>query len=435
MSPSDVTQSDSRSRRDTDADVRLFTLVVAHHPDPDLLDCAIPMLPGRTRLLGRDSVGWPPGLTTDGRQSRSHVQVSVPRTDDGVDVVDLDSRNGTWVRGQRVSKARLADGDWLTVGDTVFVLRRRAPDHHARPHALLAGISAEHAHLVSGLAAVAPTLSTVCLTGPPGVGKERVARAIHAESGRTGPFIAVNCGALHGAVLQSELFGHVSGAFTGARAARPGLVRAAQGGTLLLDEIGDAPPDVQVALLRLLQERRVRPVGSDREVAVDVRFVAATNRSAAELSARLRPDLRTRLDQWPISVPALSTRIDDIMPMVRSLAPGARLHRSLVERLLGWGWPGNVRELEGIVHRLQATESAPWRVPAWLDALLTERSAPVPISSEDPAMVPERPDAASLQAALDATRGNVQATARQLGVGRSTLYRWMRQLGVRPKRV
>ncbi len=443
--PFDVTESDSRSRRAGDPELRPFTLVVAHHPRAELLDLPIVLVPGREAVLGRGATGWPDGLSDDPRQSRAHARVRVTDAEDAVVLTDLDSRNGTRVRGARVDTARLTDGDWFTVGDTVFVVRRRPPGHRPRRHPLLAGISAEHSRLVAEVESVAPTDVTVRISGPPGVGKELVARAIHDASGRTGPFVAVNCGALNDAVLQSELFGHAAGAFTGARGPRTGLVRAAQGGTLLLDEIGEAPPDVQVALLRLLQERTVRPVGADREVPVDVRFLAATNRSPAELHTRLRPDLRSRLDLWPITVPPLVSRLDDLVPTVRSLVPSARLTRSLVETLLRWSWPGNVRELEGIVHRLQVTEDLPWRVPDWLPALLAERGAveqvppPEGVPSDSTPVrsspvVPERPGAEVLQSTLDAHQGNVQATARALGIGRSTLYRWMRELKVRPRR-
>jgi len=431
----DVTESDSRSRRHGDPLVRPFTLVVAHHPSPHLLDTPVPLLPGRTRTLGRHAPGWPDGLTDDPRQSRAHARIRVTDAEDAVVITDLDSRNGTRVRGERVSSARLVDGDWFTVGHTVFVVRRRPPHHRPRPHALLAGISAEHSALVAEVEAVAPTTTTVRISGPPGVGKERVAQAIHAASRRSGPFVAVNCGALNETVLQSELFGHASGAFTGARGPRPGLVRAARGGTLFLDEIGEASPAVQVALLRLLQERTIRPVGADRVVPVDVRFIAATNRTPDDLATRLRPDLRSRLDLWPLTVAPLSARPDDLLPIVRDLAPDATFTRSLVEALLGWHWPGNVRELAGVVHRLQVTESSPWRVPEWLTALLAERHAsgsparPAPTST-----APVRPTPEVLQQTLADNQGNVQATARALGIGRSTLYRWMRELGVRPKR-
>jgi transcriptional regulator of acetoin/glycerol metabolism len=437
----EATQTDTRThRRAPDLD-HGWSLVIAHHPSlvsEQCLPAGLPLAAGTVRLLGRDAPGWPEGLCADPRLSRAHAQLTID--EDNVLIEDLDSRNGTWLRGRRVSQARLDDRDWFTVGSTVYVLRRRSAWHRPRPHPTLTGISAEHAALVAEVETVGPTAATVLLTGPPGVGKERVARAIHTASGRTGAFVALNCGGLSEAVLQSELFGHAAGAFTGARQARTGLVRAAEGGTLLLDEIGDAPEAVQVALLRMLQEREVRPVGADRAVAVDVRVIAATHRSPSDRAARLRADLRGRLEGWPVAVPALRERPDDIVPLVQALAPGARLSRDLVERLLSWTWPGNVRELEAVVARLQTTESAPWPVPPWLDALLAERAAgqapatAAASSSSEAAERTERPGAEALQAALDVHRGNVRATAQELGVGRTTLYRWMRELGVRPRR-
>ena len=205
--------------------------------------------------------------------------------------------------------------------------------------------------------------STVLVTGESGVGKELVARLIHDASTRTGgPFVAINCGAVPEGLLESELFGHARGAFTGAAQDRPGLFEAAQGGTLFLDEIGEMPPAMQVKLLRALQEHEVRRVGENKNRKVDARVVAATNRDlAAEVhAARFRQDLYYRLRVVEIRVPPLRERRDDILPLARTflLDAGGRLGRKVsgftpaaAQQLVRYDWPGNVRELENAVER------------------------------------------------------------------------------------
>ena len=210
---------------------------------------------------------------------------------------------------------------------------------------------------------VAQVDSTVLVTGESGVGKERVARLIHDASARAGgPFVAINCGAVPEGLLESELFGHARGAFTGAAQDRPGLFEAASGGTLLLDEIGDVPPPMQVKLLRALQEREVRRVGENRNRKVDARVLAATNRDlTAEVhSARFRQDLYYRLRVVEIRVPPLRERRDDILPLARTFLLDAvkRLGRKVTgftpaaaQQLVRYDWPGNVRELENAIER------------------------------------------------------------------------------------
>lgn len=210
---------------------------------------------------------------------------------------------------------------------------------------------------------VAQVDSTVLITGESGVGKERIARMIHDESARAGgPFIAINCGAVPESLLESELFGHARGAFTGATQDRPGLFEAANGGTLLLDEIGEVPPAMQVKLLRALQEREVRRVGENRGRPFNVRLLAATNRDLTEEihAARFRQDLYYRLKVVEIRVPPLRERRDDILPLARTFLAtiGARTGKSCAaltpaaaQQLLRYSWPGNVRELENVIQR------------------------------------------------------------------------------------
>ncbi len=283
--------------------------------------------------------------------------------------------------------------------------------------------------------------STVLISGESGVGKELVARAVHFHSDRVGsPFVAANCKAFAEGVLESEIFGHEKGAFTGADRARPGLFERAHGGTLFLDEIGEIGPDFQTKLLRVLQERTVQRVGGGEEREVDVRVVAATNRDLrAEVAAgRFREDLFFRLAVIPIHIPPLRERREDILPLARHFL--ARWNAELGRALSGWSapveqflvshaWPGNVRELENAIERGVVLARGD---EIGLDDLLIDPEAPAG----------EAPEAHGLQAFLDAAAaeriravlaeaGGVRIeAARRLGVDRTTLYRLMRKFGI-----
>ena len=241
---------------------------------------------------------------------------------------------------------------------------------------------------------VAPASSTVLVTGESGTGKERVAEAIHRRSSRrAGPLIRVNCSAFAEGVLESELFGHEQGAFTGAVRGRVGVFRKADHGTLFLDEIGDLPQSTQVKLLRAIQEREVQPVGGDSTVPVDVRLVAATNRDlSAEVKAgRFREDLFFRLNVIPIHLPALRERPDDIPPLAEHFlakfaAQSGKTLAGFTDRALSamerYGWPGNVRELENAIERAvvlaQGGDHRPRRPPARGARRLRERGRRLP---------------------------------------------------------
>jgi DNA-binding NtrC family response regulator len=284
---------------------------------------------------------------------------------------------------------------------------------------------------------VAQVDSTVLITGESGVGKERVARLIHEESSRAnGPFVAVNCSAVPESLLESELFGHVRGSFTGATQDRAGLFEAASGGTLLLDEIGDVPPAMQVKLLRVLQEREVRRVGENRTRSVNVRLLAATNRDLmAEIhAARFRQDLFYRLRVVEIRVPALRDRREDVLPLARTFlqTTAARTGRkptgftpAAADQLLRYNWPGNVRELENVVERatVLATKG---RID--LDDLPEEVRLAVPdvfASTEAKSLGDIERD--YITAVLTSTGGNRAKAAAILGIGPATLYRKLRE--------
>jgi two-component system response regulator HydG len=292
-------------------------------------------------------------------------------------------------------------------------------------------------------ARVAESDATVLVTGECGTGKELVARAIHERSRRPGPFVAVNCSALQETLLESELFGHVKGAFTDAHVARKGLFQAAAGGTLLLDEIGDMPPGLQVKLLRVLQQRTVRAVGSDTEVPVDVRVVAATHRdleSAVE-DRTFREDLFYRLAVVPIEMPPLRARGGDVLLLAqtfldaiaaRTTKPMRGIEAAAAERLLSYPWPGNVRELQNAIERAVALGQGPeLRVGDLPDRVRDWRRSHVLVASDDPTeLVPmEEIEKRYVLRVMEAVQGNKTLAARILGFDRKTLYRKLEKAG------
>jgi DNA-binding NtrC family response regulator len=284
---------------------------------------------------------------------------------------------------------------------------------------------------------VATVQSTVLISGESGVGKERIARLIHEESTRTaGPFVAINCGAVHESLLESELFGHAKGAFTGASQDRPGLFEAANGGTLLLDEIGEVPPAMQVKLLRALQEREVRRVGENKHRKVDVRVIAATNRDlVAEVNAaRFRQDLFYRLRVVELRVPPLRERREDILPLARvflgevGLRTGRRatgFTPRAANQLVRYGWPGNVRELENAIERAVVLARAS-RID--LDDLPEEVGLALPSAYAPGDVRPlEEVERDYILAVVRANDGNKARAAEQLKIGSATLYRKLKQ--------
>ena len=287
--------------------------------------------------------------------------------------------------------------------------------------------------------------STVLITGESGAGKERIARLVHEESTRAaGPFIAVNCGAITETLLESELFGHTRGAFTGASQDRPGLFEAANGGTLLLDEIGEVSLGMQVKLLRAIQEREIRRVGENRSRKVDVRIAAATNRdlSQAVADGSFRQDLYYRLKVVELRVPPLRERRDDVLPLARVLLAEAavRMKRKVsslapaaADQILRYPWFGNVRELENVMERAVALARGS-RVE--LEDLPEEvrQASPGPIATEGEVRPLEEIEKEYILAALQKNLGNQTRTAKQLGIGSATLYRKLKAYGSRGKK-
>jgi two-component system response regulator HydG len=279
---------------------------------------------------------------------------------------------------------------------------------------------------------------TVLITGESGTGKELVARAIVEASTRADrPYVRFNCAALPRELAEAELFGHSRGAFTGATTARRGLFREADGGTLLLDEVGDLDPQVQGSLLRVLQEREVRPVGEDRATPIDTRVLCATNRDLeADVAAgRFRQDLLYRLNVVDVHVPPLRERSADIGPLAHHFCaryaqrfgvPDRRLSEPLVARWTSRAWPGNVRELEHAVERLVALST---------ETVVDDADLEAQPPSDDPITLKDRLAAVErgfIIEELQRSRGNYSETARRLGVSRPTLYEKLRRYGLKP---
>lgn len=419
-------------------------LEVAWHPDPAFIGSVRSVVAGERLELGRGSSELG-GAFRDPRISRRHAVLG--RLGSALSVRDQGSHNGTWVNGERVQSAPLQIGDVLGLGQVLLVVRR-LPDGPA-PRDPEPGIQGHSLPLQEALKAVdqvAPTELPVLLIGESGTGKELLARRVHERSGRRGEFVAVNCAGVADTLLQSELFGHVKGAYSGAERARRGLVDQARGGTLLLDEIGDASLSLQAALLRLLQEGELRPVGADRSVKVDLRFVAATNRDlAVEVRAgRFREDLYARLNRLPIHLSPLRERREDILPLARSLLAPQRLSHPLAQALLLHDWPGNARAVQAVTEqlRLRLPEESVLPLPEWLPRVLAQQARAEPEAPSEPTLTAPQPAALpsgptlselspqALESLLREHGANLSAVAKALGVGRNTLYRHIQRLGL-----
>jgi transcriptional regulator with PAS, ATPase and Fis domain len=433
-------------------EARAPRLLIVHHPAVRFAGSSY-LLPDGDLTLGRDADTFVPGALDDSRTSRKHARIE--RRGELVSLTDLASRNGTFVNGRPITTAPLAPGDVIGIGNLLLLFDRIEPGHVPLRHPRVAGTSAALGAALAVIERAAEGATPVLVLGESGVGKELFAREVHLRSGRPGKLVTVNAAAIADGVVQSELFGHVRAAFSGADQPRRGLVEEARGGTLFLDEIGDASPTLQANLLRVVQEHEVRPVGSDRTVSVDVRFVAATNRPLAEdvRKGRFREDLYARLHRAVVRIPPLRERREDILPIARralerlSGRPVA-LTQKLALALLLHDWPGNVRALEGLLERLlleQGAEGA-LAVPAWFDDDLgfharaeVDPARPAPAPERAPEDTDEAPTALAprlrlspdeLRRRVVAHGGNVTTLAEELGVGRNTLYRWLKKTGI-----
>jgi transcriptional regulator with PAS, ATPase and Fis domain len=438
----DKTDSDLGQTGRRDAIHKHPALIVGYHPRREFLGSFLLLREANAWELGRGSNAFGEGRMDDRLVSRQHL--GLQRGMDAIEARDLGSRNGTILNGSALTEPTvLCPGDVLAMGRICLVYQLIPVFHRVESHNDIIGTGPSRTRLLEQIAQTARVNSAVLVQGEAGVGKELVARAIHDQSGRKGHFVAVNCGAVADGVVHSELFGHLRGAFSGASDTRAGLVKDAEGGTLLLDEIGDASPAFQVALLRLLEQKEFRAVGSDRTQKADVRIVAATHvplRSAVEAGS-FRHDLFTRISERIIDVPPLRSRPEDVVPIAYQLLAleghhQKRISRPMAQELLVHDWPGNVRELRSVIQRALSDGSE--------DELLISEPLRPSVAPSDP-MVGQtqrikvrpqaRPNADELRYAFHRLNGNMQALAKELGIGRNTLYRWFREAQLDPSQL
>jgi len=396
-------------------------------------------------ITGRLILGTADGVDIvmeDPAVSRLHAEVDVRK--DGLWVRDLGSRNGTYIEGIRVESGRVPEGGTLRVGATKLLVRPADgptsidlwPSNSYGP---LLGGSLQMRRLFALMARINVHDTTVLLQGETGTGKELVVRALHDTSPRAGgPFIIVDCAALPESLLESELFGHTRGAFTGATSSRAGAIEAAAGGTLFLDEIGELPTSMQPKLLRVLESRTIRRLGENEPRKIDVRFVSATHRDLRRMvnEGTFREDLYFRLSVVPLQVPPLRERLDDLPLLMAEFSEGHPIEPALIEELKRRSWPGNVRELRNFVTRSRAlgvehtlalsrgesTDQPPALTPppAVQVGDTTLASKPLQGAREEWNDAFEQ---AYLRALLEKHGDNVTAAARAAGVNRTYIHR------------
>jgi sigma-54 dependent transcriptional regulator, acetoin dehydrogenase operon transcriptional activator AcoR len=430
-------------------------LVLLYAGEYAALPAAFPLVRPAT-TIGRDAPAEL--LLPVSAVSRRHAEI---RRDAGRMIVrDLGSRNGTLVNGHPVTEAELEPLDELRIGDAVLKLVDASAEEYAgyRIDGAMLGSARRHAEhasaLVGGLQMdrilgelerVAQAELNVLLLGASGTGKEVVASELHGLSGRSGRFAAVNCAAIPGNLLESELFGFKRGAFSGADRDKPGLIRTADGGTLLLDEIGDMPLEAQAKLLRVLQAKEVLPLGATAPERIDVRVVCATHRDLGRLQreGKFREDLFARLNEYKLVLPPLHERKEDIFALVRSFLyrqgrPDLTPTFPFMTALLHYDWPYNVRELEACIKRSVALSDGPVLLPEHLPEAVTQAmegyGKPAPSPGSLPARAPvtgaDAPAEAELRALLAQHGGNVAAVGRELGKARMQIHRWMKRYAI-----
>jgi transcriptional regulator with PAS, ATPase and Fis domain len=400
-------------------------------------------------VIGRsEEADW---TLDDDELSRRHARFEPSTAESSaLRVVDLDSANGVFINGRRVDEAALNDGDLLRLGAQLFRFFSAGLEGSAGAREL-----STSARIVAGpafeptralLSRAASTELSVLVSGETGTGKELAAREVHEGGPRAaGPFIAVNCAAIPAEIVESELFGHVKGAFTGADADREGLVRQAGGGTLFLDEVGELPLPTQAKLLRVLQDRKVRPVGGTRDVEVDFRVVSATNRDlrAQVAEGAFRADLFARLAELDVILAPLSQRREDIPLLVMHFlgkhGGGQGIALEALELLCCRPWAFNIRELESAVRRalMLAGEGQGELAPEHVIAAPAATTSAVPPAGAAAATAPEAEQPApasrmakSLHEALERHRGDAAKAADELGISRSQLYRRAKKCGL-----
>jgi two-component system response regulator HydG len=380
------------------------------------------------------------------------------------------SRNGTYVDGKRISQMQLESGLSFRIGPYRILFSREGRSHSSsEPPTVIPGAGIDHSprierrladnisssaldllgysidikHLVDGIRKVAASDFPVLIEGETGSGKELVSRGIHETSRKKGgPFVVVNCGAISPELMESELFGHEKGAFTGATTQRRGAFEIAHGGTIFLDEIGELPLRLQPKLLRALEQKEIKRVGGNETILVDVRILAATNRKLKKEVAdkNFRDDLYFRISTITLSVPPLRERRRDILPIAMHFLAdvASRTHRPVpeltgpaAELLTSHGWPGNVRELRNAIHRAVVMCDGPSLTPRDFTFLLPTDIDPADGDADPTLSRWELLEKTNILAELSRQKGNKTQTARELGIAKSTLFEKLKKYGIR----
>jgi DNA-binding NtrC family response regulator len=401
-----------------------------------------------TLVVGRREASHKGGITQaslvllDRMVSGQHLAIAPAPEEGTFEITDLSSTNGTVVDGEAVeSTMKLRDGAIIFVGSHVMVFRVATATQ-------LAAIQDEMADPLGPVPTVNPAFAVICkrirklaeagqeflLTGETGAGKEIYANAIHRASGRTGPFVAVNCAALPRELVESELFGYARGAHSQAAMAKPGIIEQAEGGTLFLDEIGEMAPELQTKLLRFTQDRMLSPIGGVRARHIDTRIIAATSRTQTPTesgSGGLRADLAARLGAEAIRIPPLRDRIEDLGALAAHLLGDREkpFELSAFQSMCLYGWPGNVRELQKGMVSAEALSRGAERIgfdhlPAAIAAVPRLRSSPGRRKYRKP------PSAEELEGLMKKFQGNMMRVARELDRKPALVYRWARRFGL-----
>jgi DNA-binding NtrC family response regulator len=427
--------------------------VVWVYPD---LDGRLTFLPTGRTVVGRD---FGADIRLPGEEtSRQHAEIVKEAA--LVVIRDLGSTNGVFVDGKSIKQAPIDEGSVIRIGDWVGVVLRATGDEQEGRDAIFREILPGYFGGPKTLAAVAPLRSVatsdlpVVIEGETGTGKEGVARATHAWSGRSGPLVAVNCSALPEALAEGELFGYRKGAFTGADRANPGYFQAAHLGTLFLDEVADLPAAIQPKLLRVLEQREVTPLGEARAIPIDVRVVAAAQAPLADSvrDKRFRADLYARLNGLHVRLPPLRDRVEEVPHLFTRLLrarasqeAAPEVDAGLVERLCCYDWPLNIRELALLVRKLLALHGR--------EKVLKRSHVPELAAREGAGARPRvsRPDSGSgpidgvlspekldererIISVLEDCAGSQSEAARRLNVSRSTLIDRLKRFGIRRPR-
>ncbi len=386
---------------------------------------------GEFITIGRDSANLI--SINDSYVSQRHARIE--KKPHAFFIKDMRSRNGTFVNGTKVQEAELQDGDRILIGKTEFSFSSDAK--FAEDKVSMNSLNKSWSEQLERIPSIAQSDLSVLLLGPSGTGKEVLAKLIHERSDRKHfPMVCVNCSALSESLVESELFGHVKGSFTGATADRKGAFEAARGGTLFLDEVGDLPLSLQPKLLRALENQQIRPVGSDRTIDTNVRIIAATHQNLKDrvTEEKFRADLYFRLNVVQIKAPALADRIEDFDSLFYYFAKmhKVRFNYAAIQKLKVHSWPGNIRELRNTVQRAKALFGQQEVQTEHIELLI--ESAPDPITSDQLVrnrIMLKEVEMEMIVSRLKANNGNQRQTAAELGMPKSTLHDRIKAYGIK----